>query len=144
MRCPDCQKFVSFDTDVEPDVDLQVDDFGTVSGNCRIVNACADCGTELTSADFDIEVDFTDTVDDHKKAFPDKTHTLSVSGDASRTERSQTEGRNGKPLTGPARYRKHYYGATIDVTLECSCGEALDHDSETWSDDVQASGMDEA
>lgn len=45
MRCPDCNKFVSFDTDVEPDVSLDVADDGGVSGSCRIVNACADCGT---------------------------------------------------------------------------------------------------
>jgi hypothetical protein len=46
MRCPDCNKFVSFD---EPEIEGDDPDIvGTaVSGNVRIVLKCADCGGEL-------------------------------------------------------------------------------------------------
>lgn len=143
MRCPECQKFVSFDTDLDPEVTVDIDAGGMVSGECRIVNVCAECGTELKSADFEIDHDFSDVLDAHTKAHPDNTHEFSVEESSTRTERTQTEGRNGKPLTGPARYRKHYYGAEVALTVSCACGEEVADGDATWTDEVQASGMEE-
>lgn len=57
QSCDQCQKFVSFDTEQEPELDLSVDDEGVVTGNARIVNTCADCGQELTEATLDVEID---------------------------------------------------------------------------------------
>ena len=62
MRCPDCMKFVGLETEVpEPNVDLEIDwaeDGASLSliGTVRVVRNCADCGTELKGADFDIEL----------------------------------------------------------------------------------------
>ena len=44
MRCPDCNKFVAFDTDVDPEVSVSVENDGSITGNVRIVNNCAECG----------------------------------------------------------------------------------------------------
>lgn len=53
-RCPDCNKFVSFE-EVEPEVNsLEVDSSGYVTAEIRIVNECADCSTELREANLDL------------------------------------------------------------------------------------------
>ena len=46
-RCPDCNKFVGFDTDTDPEVEVgEIDtESGTVEATVRIVNNCAECGT---------------------------------------------------------------------------------------------------
>ena len=50
MRCPDCNKFVGNEEN-EPEVEsVEVDDEGHVNAEVRIVNACAECGTDLTEA----------------------------------------------------------------------------------------------
>jgi len=63
-RCPDCNKFVSYD---DGDVDVQSEDVesGEVRVEVRIVKTCAECGTELKEANFDLESDFTDGVAKH-------------------------------------------------------------------------------
>ncbi len=59
-RCPDCNKFVSLETQ-DPEIELEIDDDGadsttaTISGSVRVVRQCADCGTEMTEANFDID-----------------------------------------------------------------------------------------
>ncbi len=54
-RCPDCNKFVSLE-EVEPEVNtLEVDEEGIIEADVRIVNACADCGTELKEYTFDFD-----------------------------------------------------------------------------------------
>jgi hypothetical protein len=59
MRCPDCNKFVS-NNEADPEVqdDSPALEDGGVSVEVRIVNECADCGTELTEANFEQTVDF--------------------------------------------------------------------------------------
>jgi RecJ-like exonuclease len=139
MRCPDCNKFVSFDTDTEPEVDdLEVDESGRVTGTVRIVNTCAECGAELKEATFDLEIDLVNECEDHvNEEGKDSPHSLEVESDsAERTERE-----DGKPGT-PARYRRHYYGAEVRVTVTCDCDTAFKAEGE-WSDDVQGSGMEE-
>ena len=57
MRCPDCNKFVSFD-EADPEVNtLGIDEDGQVNAEVRIVNTCADCGTELKEITFEMEHD---------------------------------------------------------------------------------------
>ncbi len=65
MRCPSCNKFVPYDTDSEPEVDIEIDAEGSVSGTVRIVNTCADCGEELKEASLDVNEDLTDECDGH-------------------------------------------------------------------------------
>jgi hypothetical protein len=73
MRCPDCNKFVAYDDSNEPEADdADVDAEGRVSGTVRVYLACAECGTELKEANFDLESDFTDSVTAHKQTVADK------------------------------------------------------------------------
>lgn len=140
MRCPDCNKFVSFDTDTDPEVTVSVDNEGHVSGDVRIVNNCAECGQELKEANFSVDVDLSNAVAEHKKESEETEHRLDVDiEDLSRTDHRQTVDRKGKPIRNP-RYQKQMYGAEGTIALTCSCGWAA---SEQWSDEVQGSGMEE-
>lgn len=136
MRCPDCNKFVSFDSDVEPEIDVDVS--GTeVVGSVRIVNNCGECGTELKEASFDISEEILDATDHATNCDGE----LSVEVDmAERTDRLENKTRSGK-LIKHARYMKHLYGAQANLKVTCDkCEfEALI----SWSDEVQGSGMDE-
>lgn len=47
-KCPNCPQFVSKETDNEPDYsDVTADNAGNITGDVRLVNECAECGTEL-------------------------------------------------------------------------------------------------
>lgn len=141
MRCNDCNKFVSFDTESDPEIDLAVDNSGHVTGTVRIVNTCQDCGSELkeTTFDVDVDVDAGEEITKHRKKKGDHKE-LSVDTDSgSRTERTQNKDRNGKPIKS-YRYMKHFYGAEMTITVTCTCGETFEA---SWADEIQASGMDE-
>lgn len=127
MRCPDCNKFVSMDTETDPEAeDPAVDEEGFVTCQVRIVNNCADCGTELKEATFDLEAD-TEAGTDHKG----KGHSLEVeTEDVERTERSEGRGRG----------LRSFYGVSVSFTVKCECGETWNVKAE---DDVQASSMEE-
>jgi len=148
MRCPDCNKFVSFDADTDPEIDCDVDEDGHITGSVRIVNQCAECGSELKEANFDVDVNVEDKLHDHwkangwkgKGAAPEGHRELDLSDDSgSRTERTQTTDRHGKPIKSH-RYMKHFYGAEATFMVACECGETFEVQ---WSDEVQGSGMDE-
>ncbi len=137
MRCPSCNKFVSFDTETEPEVDVEIDEEGTVTGSVRIVNTCAECGEELKEASLELEVDLTEACAAHVNEEGEEKHSLSVDDDGSeRTERS-----DGKPGT-PSRYRRHFYGARVTVSVTCVCDDNFEAVG-TWEDDIQGSAMDE-
>lgn len=146
MRCPDCNKFVSYDADGDPEIDVEVSEDGQITGTVRIVNACGECGTELKEYTFD--VDDSSIVDDvathHKDKFKhkgkDSDRSLEISDDGgSRTEETVTKDRHGKQIK-LSRYMKHLYCAEATFTVTCACGETWEVG---WSDNVQASGMDE-
>lgn len=126
-RCTSCNKFVSNEEN-EPEVqDLSVDqDSATVTASVRIVNACADCGEELTEGTLEMEAEL-GSIDAHQK----DGHELSVEEDS--TERV------GKG-EGKGRYRKTFYGAKVDATVKCSCGKF--EKSVEMSEYIQASSMD--
>lgn len=145
MRCASCNKFVSFDTESDPEVEnLEVDDEGNVSMSVRIVNTCAECGDEMTEASMDIEVErdaYCQDWDEHIKEkheaneegeIPEgKEPVLEVSEAGSeRTSRSEGKGRG----------MKTFYGAKIDFEVKCKCEWTA---TGTAEDDVQASSMDE-
>lgn len=161
MRCESCSKFVAFDCDAEPeDVAVEIDEStGDLSGTCRITNSCADCGTELTSADLDLALtsDVTETRGRGKKrkttvisrgssssfedwragVDPDSegwTYALkdeSPSGE--RTDRSE----------GLGRYARRYYGAEVEVEVEAT--NTKTGETATWTGvlagECPASGM---
>lgn len=125
MRCPDCNKFVSFEERDPEDIILEIDANGLVTGSCRITNNCVECGTELKGADIDLEgqVD----VKDHKKC------ELSIEESGS-TREQKSEGKG--------RYAKTFYGAevTFNVTCDNEKHEDVEDTATGW---VQASDMEE-
>ena len=64
MRCESCAKFVSLETvleDENPAIEVgtfssEGDAIDSLNGSVRVVRTCADCGTEMKSLDFEIEV----------------------------------------------------------------------------------------
>ena len=156
MRCPDCQKFVSFE-EQDPDVESVDLNDGTVTADVRIVNACAECSTELTEASFSMETtvalaadtdktvpeEITDLLAAHKCEKKDKDDEPSFSTEDESSERTQRQGyfKGGKFVPKYGRYGKSFYGASIEVSIKCEhCDEVVAH--ATLNDEVQASGMD--
>lgn len=131
MRCPDCNRFVSMETEVDDAVDV-VWDSGAVSAEVRVTRNCADCGTELKSADFLLE----DDLSEHFPECLDK-------------EKGDKEGHDVEVETdgvdiievGGGRYAKSYYGAEVSFTAKCSCGHEY---SSTMNNKVAASEMEES
>lgn len=135
MRCPDCNKFVSFD-ESDPEVnDLDVSADGTVTAVVRIVNTCAECGTELKEGTFEFE----ELVD--AEGHNGEGHELSVQeSGADRTQRSGYF-KKGEFIPASGRYAKNFYGVSVTYTVTCSCGALSVEDA--FEDDMQASSMDE-
>jgi len=136
MRCPDCNKFVSFDADTEPEVsDEEVSEEGLVTASVRIVNACAECGTELTEASFDLEIDLTKEclahIEDSEK--PEDAHEFTVDFESARNDRSE----------GRGRAVRTFYEVAVDATVTCACDDETWKADGHWEDDVRFSEMEE-
>lgn len=149
MRCPDCNKFVSLEMQDPEAPDAQVDDEGIVTGTVRIVRTCAECGTELKEATLEFEIDLSAALTEHRDAEgedacpmkDDPTARVELqSCDANTYEDVERVDRHGKKITNP-RYQKSLFGAEIEATIACSCGNGEFTGSETAS--VAASQMDE-
>jgi len=133
MRCPDCNKFVPLNTDEDPEVDLYIDaGTGEVTGTVRIVNACQECGAELTEATFDVDLDFEEAGDHISEQDPEK-------GDCT-LELEEPEITRTEHQEGRGRGTKTFYGAEGDITVKCSCGKTW---TKSWQDSSQASHMDQ-
>jgi hypothetical protein len=170
MLCPSCNKFAAFSTDNEPEVEVEVDEvsLGTlddngepgkedpdtatarVSGTCRIVLTSECCGDDMKESNFDIsDVDI--EVTRAEGCTCDLTELEAEYDSAEITDRNESEkvtiakrGPNkGKEVrkTIPYRYQKRFYGASVDITVKCGCGKTSGE--ATWTDEIQASGMDE-
>lgn len=135
MRCPDCNKFVAYD-DAEPEVQsLEVNDDGAVTASVTRTLTCAECGTELKSAEIELNGEPTDEVAAHLKTAGEHELAIDETG-VEATSRSDSPGR-------PARYQRTYYGVELSYRVTCTtCGGEWS-DEGTLSDDVQASSMDE-
>lgn len=153
MRCPDCNKFVSYD---EPEVEEQNCDVSgeEVTAEVRMALPCAECGTELKEHNFElqayIEHDCTRELYDAYLEGLDPSevigwddapeYELSDSDNWEATERLQDKTPNGKPIKS-ARYMKKFYGVEGTVTVKClKCGEEF---SVELKEEEQASGFDE-
>jgi hypothetical protein len=150
MRCDSCQKFVSYDTDVEPEVvsEPQVDG-NEVTFEIRRVLGCSECSQELKEATLEITVDLPDEceckpeeVEEGEDEQPPEPQWEVEEGslEVSNTERAQTHDRHGKPIKR-SRYQRYYYGVEGGGSVKCAgCG--MEHNY-TFADEVQASGMEE-
>ena len=134
MRCPDCNRFVGNEEN-DPEIDtIEVSDDGHVAVEARIVNACADCGTELTEATFSLEGDI--DLSEHQG----DGHEVDAEEESStRTSRSGYYDKKKGWVPSGGRYAKTFYGLSVEIKITCSCGGEID--SITLDDDIQASGM---
>ena len=136
----------------EPDADVPPSkDAGTayVTGTARIVLTSECCGDELKEATFEVQ-DVQIDVERGEGCTCDISE-LDVTSSQEITDHSETEkvtiakrGPNKgqevrKPI--PFRYQKRFYGCEITIEVSCSCGKTSAE--ATWSDDIQASAMDE-
>lgn len=128
-RCNDCNKFVSYNTDVDPEVTNEQmtvhSDSVDYDVDIRIVNECAECGTEMKDA----ELNFSGSFDIDPKDHDDSDEWTMDVENVNRTER--TEGKN--------RGTKTFYGAEADLVLRDSKGNELE--SVHINEYEQASGM---
>ena len=106
-RCPNCNKFVSVEM-AEPEMDTLEYTDGTVTGEVRLVQTCADCGAELAEANLDVEID---------AEFAHKIETCPGVPEIDATAENNDR-YDGGPKT-PARYRKHFYVASISGNITC-------------------------
>ena len=136
MRCPSCNKFTAFNLDAEPEVEIEIDTEGHVSGSVRLVNACVDCDSELKEAYFELCCDISaENHDDEEKG-----HELGV--ETTNIERTMRSGYYGKKKEWvDSRHGRTYYGAVVDYHVTCLCGE-LDVDK-SFSCEIGASDMEE-
>lgn len=135
MRCPDCNKFVSYDTEVEPEEisALEVDSAGRVTGEFRRVLTCQDCSTELKELTFSVD-ETVDVPEGCEHEFDE------VAIDAEASSRMETKDRHGKPIKS-ARYMKMMYGISFTGKIECSkCNCSVDVEFEV---EEQASAFEE-
>lgn len=161
MRCPDCNKFVSFD---EPQVELsdegcEVDVPEAVPGpdtktrpvnfhftaEARLVLPCGECGTELKEATFSMEADAEHACgkvpdDEGERAAKIGDMEEAEFDDPEGTDRMETKDRHGRPIKS-ARYMRHFYGVSVGASVKCPFCEEEVHVE--MNDETQASGMDE-
>ena len=141
MRCPSCNKFVAYDTWVEPEEqDAPAAEGGTFTASYRRVLNCEECGEELKEATIEFEYDFSGDEPAVKgKESKGHEHEWEISCDVQPTTSSQTTDRRGRKITNP-RYMKTLYGVCLDVELTCECGQKMEFDLE---ESCSASSMDE-
>lgn len=148
MRCPDCNKFVSYD-EQEPELDVQLDG-ATIEGTCRVVLPCAECGGELKEYTFDISVDVesehTCPAEEPEEGWPEDEEQFElISENADFLSDLQTEywdrkAKKMRPIKN-YRYARTYYGATLTFDVKClRCEEEFGITEEVKE---QASAFDE-
>ena len=106
MRCPDCNKMVSYgdpttevnDEEISAQKEEGKNEFsGTVNFNVRLVLPCADCSTELKETTLEFELPFEHTCKEGTEIKEeDEGEDFSVSVEAAPTDRYQTT----NPKTG--------------------------------------------
>jgi hypothetical protein len=158
MRCPSCNKFATYDTSNEPEFSLdatydQEPEAPTkgivqVSGSCRLVLTAECCGDELKEANFDLDVHVSvqkspectceaDTYSDFEAECEDAEITDRSEHQKTRTLKDGTV----KVTPIPYRYQRRFYGVAGTIVVRCGCGKT--EATESFSDEIQASSMDE-
>jgi len=143
MKCPSCSKMAAYDTSAEPELDLEVDDKGLVTGTARIVLTSKCCGDELKESTFDLEIEPGIVKHTETCVEPDF-HVESESAELTeRYESTKTKILKSGEIRVtqiPFRYQRHYFGVHVDVTIQCECGGKSEG---SYEDEIGASSMDE-
>ena len=148
MRCPDCSKFVAYDTEAEPEATLDVDFEGMLTGEVERPLNCAECGTTLKSTSFSVDQDLNDIVDVKLQVVQGEACTKAHDWDwdyadeptVSTTERLNDKDKNGKQIKY-ARFMTKYYG--IEIVGEVRCKDCPAVGSYELKDEASASSFDE-
>jgi hypothetical protein len=118
MRCPDCQKFVSYDDPAVDDVLVDIEDDELVMSG-EVTLKCADCGNDLASASMEANVELSEQFDDAPDAEAGETveYEMVEDPDVTSTDRTDTTDKTGKPLKS-SRGARRYYGASASCTVK--------------------------
>lgn len=128
-RCPDCNKFVSLETDAEEDsIEVDLDE---VRAEVRVHLNCADCGTEMAETYMTAMLYLPDEIHDHLQEHEDADESYElevvfdsvVVNDDFRSLKPVKPRKDGSLPRVPSRYQTHFYQAEIEATISCSCGE---------------------
>lgn len=134
MRCPDCNKFVSYDDPPEVEVNNEgiAGDAGSFTLNAEVVIRlnCADCGTELKESSQEFSETFEHECEDAEDGTardPDLDVTTIEGEGTSRTETTYFDKRTKtRKRAKSSRYWTTYYGATVNATVRCAaCDEEI-------------------
>jgi len=133
MRCDQCNKFAAYDDSTEPEVEIDLNDDGSYSGQVRIVLTHDECGQELKEASFNFDGEIPEEI---VKTHMGDGHSLKLEADNGElTNRGE----------GKGRYMKTFYGYDVALDLRCDCQER--GAESLWqgnhADDIQAAYMDE-
>ena len=141
MRCPQCNRFVPYDAEVDPEEqNAPSATDSTFTASYRRVLNCEWCGEELKEATIEFDYDFSGDEPVVKgKESKGHEHEWEISCDVDPSTSSQTTDRRGRKITNP-RYMKTLYGVCLDVELTCECGQKMEFDLE---ESCSASSMDE-
>lgn len=141
MRCPNCNKFVSYD---EPEAEIEYGEVEEndgensffVSATVRVVLKCAECGDELKETNGDITLVFNHSCGEKLTAENFEIESIEAEG----CSRVQDKDKHGRQIKNH-RYMKTFYGCEVTGTFICSlCDESIS-ESETFEE--QASSFDE-
>lgn len=128
VRCPDCNKFASYDGVEAETMDESIDGV-TFYSSVRVYLPCADCGTELKEYTFEVEQEL---IHDCTMVGPE----LQIaSWDVNGSDRREFQDAKGRPIN--PRYQKTFYG--YEGSLKWECPECGFTDEVDLRDDAQAS-----
>lgn len=117
-RCPDCNKFVSFEMG-EPEVDDPIVDGTSVTIEVRLTRCCVECGTELQEATITLEDELpSDELEAHQKL---------VTGveDGEEMHEHDLEGVvEDYGATEEGKGKKVRYGVRVNWSVRCSCQDS--------------------
>jgi len=151
MRCPDCNKFVPYGLDSDPEVDLEIHqpvDGGVtpsveITGTVRIALTCEECGGELKESTFelsDVTIPVPLTPPDGSDWEPDSEWELVTDSADGIDQSSEGKGRGAKTFYGTSMELEVVRNTTAtNVAGKPVQVKATAH----WEDRVQASCMDE-
>lgn len=125
----------------EPEIDVdnqELDGEGNLSVDLTMFLTCNNCSTQLKSNSFEIVAQVDHTCD---KPLPEGSEHFEIMDvETDPIERMETK----NPKTGKqikARYAKTYYGASVTVSITCTCcGENFEYQEDV---EEQASGFQE-
>ncbi len=152
-RCTDCNKFVSLELGESPELNLDVDAEGIVTGDVTISRTCAECGTELKSGTFEINLTIaeilahvqkhTDEQAAKDKAAKDAADAgIELPDDDSEEPELTIEDEEAEATERAKNKRESFYGFRATFTVKCSCPEGFEHSAEA-DDEMLGSEMEE-